>query len=87
MKNQNNYNKDISLFTRVIKKKEFFLGNEPILINHPGVKKDTFMKVNLHREGEIIRIIEVLCSCGNRINNICEYENEKRNQTNKKSNN
>jgi len=87
VKNQNNHNKDISLFTRVIKKKEFSFGNEPILINLSELKKDTSMKVNLHKEGDIIRTIEVICSCGNRINIICEYENEKRNQANEKSNN
>ena len=86
MKNQNNH-KNAPLFTRVIKRKEFSFGNEPILINLSELKKDTSMKVNLYKEGNIIRTIEVICSCGNRINIVCEYENEKRNHANEKSNN
>ncbi|MCD6473269.1 hypothetical protein J7K55_09260 [Candidatus Aerophobetes bacterium] len=60
--------------SKIIKKEEISLTDKPILIK--SAYNNHSMKINLKKEGEIIRVIEVICSCGNKINIICEYENE-----------
>ena len=59
----------------VIKKEKIRLEDEPVLIKPK--ETESAVRINLHREGEIIRVIEVICSCGNRINIACEYKNGK----------
>lgn len=67
--------KNASIPIKVIKKREISLRDEPVLIKPD--KMESTARVNLHKEEGIVRIIEVICPCGNRINIACEYENEK----------
>ena len=58
----------------IIKKQYLNLKNEPVLIDPHH--KTSSVRVNLKKEGDIVRIIQVICSCGNKIDILCEYENE-----------
>lgn len=59
----------------IIKSEKLNFTTEPILIDLEN-SKENGVKINLKRENGVIRIIQVICSCGNKINLLCEYENE-----------
>lgn len=60
---------------RIIKKEDLNLENRPLLVQ--SYRGGSATKINLKKEENIVRVIEILCSCGNKINIVCEYENEK----------
>lgn len=60
---------------RIIKKENLNLENRPLLV--PSCRGQSPVMINLRKEENIVRIIEIICSCGNKINIVCEYENEK----------
>jgi len=60
---------------RIIKKENLNLENRPLLVQSYGGESPVI--INLKKEGSIVRVIEIICSCGNKINIVCEYENEK----------
>ncbi len=59
----------------VINAAHVHLGDEPARINlpHSGHPKGE-PRIELIRDGDIIRAIEVICSCGERIRLRCDYE-------------
>lgn len=59
----------------IIKKENLNLENRPLLVQ--SYRGQSPVMINLKKEGNIVRIIEIICSCGNKINIACEYENEK----------
>ncbi|MCD6406480.1 hypothetical protein J7L81_01230 [Candidatus Aerophobetes bacterium] len=66
---------DRKKFLSVIKSERLNFSKEPLLIKPE--KKDTGdVKISFKREKGIVRIIEIICSCGNKIELLCEYENE-----------
>ena len=60
---------------RIIKKENLNLENRPLLIQ--SYRGESPVIINLKKEENIVRVIEIICSCGNKINIVCEYENEK----------
>jgi len=59
----------------VIKSDKLSFSPEPVLVKKEKNKKGE-VKINLEKEGDIVRAIEIICSCGNKIKLLCEYENE-----------
>lgn len=59
----------------VIKSEKLSFSAEPLLVRAQE-RREGLVKINLKKEGEIIKIIEIICSCGNKIELFCEYENE-----------
>lgn len=59
----------------IIKKENLNLENRPLLVQ--SYRGQSPVMINLKKEENIVRIIEIICSCGNKINIVCEYENEK----------
>lgn len=59
----------------IIKKENLKLENRPLLVQ--SYKGQSPVMINLKKKENIVRIIEIICSCGNKINIVCEYENEK----------
>jgi len=59
----------------VIKSEKLNFSTEPLMVKNKKETKNS-VKVNFKKEGEIIRIIEITCSCGNKIELFCEYEND-----------
>lgn len=59
----------------VIKSERLNFSAKPLLVKSEK-EKENLVKINLKKEGEIIRIIEIICSCGNKIELFCEYKNE-----------
>jgi len=60
----------------VIKSEKLNFSTRPLLVSTGRKKEENGVKINLKKEGNIVRIIEVICSCGNKIELFCEYENE-----------
>ncbi len=58
----------------VIKSEKLSFSDEPLLIK--GGKEEGEVKINLKKEEGIVRIVEIICSCGRKIQLLCEYENE-----------
>jgi len=58
----------------IIKSENLNFSGQPLLVRSEG-KKDS-VRINLKKEGEVVRIIEIFCSCGNKIELLCQYENE-----------
>lgn len=63
--------------SNIIKNASLRLLNEPKLIGEKKENKNNDVKINLKRENGLVKIIEVTCSCGNKIQLICEYESFK----------
>jgi hypothetical protein len=49
------------------------LGAEPVTLCIPGLQPSEQPKVNLVREGDVVRAIEIVCTCGKRIVLNCVY--------------
>lgn len=66
---------DPGVFHRpIIKKENLILENKPILVGLDS--KSSSAEINLKKEGNIVKIIQVICRCGNKIEIVCEYEDE-----------
>lgn len=59
-------------FCAVIKSENLNFTTKPILLEN----KNSPVKISLKKEGDVIQVIQITCSCGNRIDLVCEYENE-----------
>lgn len=59
---------------RIIKKENLILENKPILVGFDN--RSSSAQINLKKEGNIIKLIEITCKCGNRIDIVCEYEDK-----------
>jgi len=60
---------------KIIKKENLNLENRPLLLQPH--KEESAVRISLKKEKNIVRVIEIICSCGNRIDIACEYQNEK----------
>jgi hypothetical protein len=49
------------------------LGAEPVALCVPGLQPSEQPQVNLIREGDVVRAIEIVCTCGKRIVLNCVY--------------
>lgn len=62
----------------LIKSDELNFSSKPLLVKEGRGKesKEEDVRINLKKEEGVVRIIEVVCTCGKKIQLICEYENE-----------
>jgi hypothetical protein len=58
----------------VIPRQQVVVGVTPVRLSVPNQSDLDHSGVRLEREGDIVRAIEVTCSCGERIRLLCEYE-------------
>jgi hypothetical protein len=59
--------------SNVIPASDIRLGAEPVALFIPGQRPCNEPRVNLIRDGDVVRAIEVICTCGERVVLTCVY--------------
>lgn len=53
-------------------------GARPVVVSIPDVHESNGWQINLERDGDIIRVIHIGCSCGEQLSIQCDYSSTKK---------